>query len=157
MKLKFLIFETKAPAWVEQGRQEYIAKLKPFAPFEVRSLKSPSADRDSADVKRRLEAKMLLEEVGDKDLLILFDEKGKKFPSSEEFAKQMGRVLESGKSTVIFCIGGPYGFSEEVTQRAEYRWSLSELTFNHWVAQVVAMEQLYRAFTLVKGIPYHNR
>jgi 23S rRNA (pseudouridine1915-N3)-methyltransferase len=157
MKLKFLIFETKAPSWVEEGRLEYAAKLKPFAPFEIRSLKSPVADRDSADVKRRLEAKILLEEIGDKDLLILFDEKGKKFPSSEDFAKHLARVLESGKTNAAFCIGGPYGFADEVVKRAEFRWSLSDLTFNHWIAQLTALEQIYRGFTLCKNIPYHNR
>lgn len=157
MKLKFLIFETKAPAWVEEARESYAAKIKPFLPIEVRTLKSPSNDRDNAEVKRAQEAKLLLAQLDDKDLLILFDEKGKSFPSSEDFAKQLSRVLESGKAHAVFCIGGPYGFADEVVQRSQYRWSLSGLTFNHWVAQVTALEQLYRGFTIVKGIPYHNR
>lgn len=157
MKLKFLIFETKAPDWVEAAREVYALKLKPLVPIEVRTLKSPSGDRDNADIKREKEAEILLDQLDDRDLLILFDEKGKTFTSSEDFAKQLTRVLESGKATAVFVIGGPYGFDPDVQRRAQFRWSLSGLTFNHWVAQITALEQLYRGLTILKGIPYHNR
>lgn len=157
MKVRFLIFETKAPAWVEAARQEYAAKLKPFVPFEIHTLKSPSADRENAEVKKKREAELLLKQIGDKDLLILFDEGGKTFSSSEDFAKHLGRHLESGKAQIIFCIGGPYGFHESVQARSAARWSLSALTMNHWVAQITALEQIYRGLTILKGIPYHNR
>ncbi len=157
MKLKFLIFETKSPSWVEEARGEYATKLRAFQPFEIQTLKSPSADRDAKEVKLRKEGELLLKHLAERDLLILFDEGGKSFASSEEFAKQLGRQLESGKARVVFCIGGPYGFGAEVRERAQARWSLSALTFNHWVAQLAALEQLYRGFTILKGIPYHNR
>lgn len=157
MKVKFLILETKAPDWVNSARAEYVAKLKPFANFEFKSLKSPNADRDSADVKRKLEAELILKELGDKDMLILFDEKGKLAKTSEDFSTALSRVLESGKSNIVLCIGGPYGFSEEVKKRANSQWSLSPLTMNHWIASLMALEQIYRGFTIIKGIPYHNR
>jgi 23S rRNA (pseudouridine1915-N3)-methyltransferase len=157
MKLKFVIFETKAAGWVEDARAEYLAKIKPFMPIELVSVKSPSADRDNAAVKKRKEAELLLRLTGEKDLLILFDEGGRAFSSSEDLAKHFSRLLESGKSQCTFCIGGPYGFDESVVARAAARWSLSGLTMNHWVAQIVALEQLYRGFTILKGIPYHNR
>lgn len=157
MKLKFFIFETNAPAWVEAARVEYAAKLKPFFPFEIQTLKSPGADRDNSEVKKRKEADLLLKQLDDRDLLVLFDEAGKSFRASEDFAAQVSRLLESGKRRVVFCIGGPYGFDEKIQSRAAARWSLSGLTMNHWVAQVMALEQIYRAFTIVKGIPYHNR
>lgn len=157
MKLKFYIFETKSPSWVAAAREEYTTKLRAFADFEVQTLKSPTADREEASVKLRKEAALLLKHLDPKDLLVLFDEGGKAFPSSEEFAKLLGRQLESGKARLVFCIGGPYGFSEEIKTRAQARWSLSGLTFNHWIAQVTALEQLYRGFTILKGIPYHNR
>jgi 23S rRNA (pseudouridine1915-N3)-methyltransferase len=69
----------------------------------------------------------------------------------------LGRVLESGKSRLVFVIGGAYGFSDEVYARADMKWSLSALTFNHWLAQLAALEQVYRGLTILKGIPYHNR
>lgn len=157
MKIKLVIFETKVPDWVEAARAEYTAKLKPFYPFEIQSLKSPSADRDGADVKKKREAEILLKQLDERDLLVLFDEKGKSFMASEDFAKNLGRLLESGKARIVFCIGGPYGFDESVFARSQARWSLSALTLNHWVAQIAALEQIFRGMTIIKGIPYHNR
>jgi 23S rRNA (pseudouridine1915-N3)-methyltransferase len=157
VKIKFLILETKAPEWVNSARAEYVAKLKPFVNFEFKPLKSPHVDRDSAAVKQKLEAELILKELSDKDMLILFDEKGKLAKTSEDFSVILARVLESGKANVIMCIGGPYGFSEEVRKRAQMQWSLSPLTMNHWIASLMALEQIYRGFTILKGIPYHNR
>lgn len=157
MKLRWLILEGKVPGWVSDGRAEYIKKISGFVPCEVRSLKTPSADRDQAEVKRRREGELLLDEIEEKDFLILFDEKGKAAKTSEEFSAQLGRVLESGKARVVFVIGGAYGFSEDVYHRADAKWSLSSLTFNHWLAQLAALEQVYRGLTILKGIPYHNR
>lgn len=157
MKLVLLIVEGKAPAWAETARGEYVQKISGFIPFEIKSLKSPSVDRDSSAVKTRKEAELILDQLDDKDFLVLFDEAGKLAKSSEEFSTALSRVLESGKSKIVFCIGGPYGFDESVRQRAQAKWSLSPLTMNHWIAGVTALEQIYRGFTILKGIPYHNR
>jgi 23S rRNA (pseudouridine1915-N3)-methyltransferase len=157
MKLKFLVLETKAPPWLVNAREEYLAKLGAFHPFDLQIVKSPSFERENAAGKMKKEAELLMRHIDSKDLLILFYEAGKTFTSSEDFAKHFGRYLESGKALMIFCIGGPYGFSEDLKARAQARWSLSGLTMNHWVAQLTALEQLYRALTILKGIPYHNR
>lgn len=157
MKLQLLILEGKPPAWAEAARREYQEKISGFIPFEIKSLKSPSVDRDSAAVKTRKEAELILDQLDDKDMLVLFDEGGKLAKSSEEFSAALSRVLESGKSKIVFCIGGPYGFDESVRTRAQMKWSLSPLTMNHWLAAVTALEQIYRGFTILKGIPYHNR
>lgn len=156
MKLRFLVFETKSAAWVTTARDEYAAKLKPFVNFEIKLLKSPAAARDDAAAKRRREGEILLKQI-ESDLVILFDEGGTTFKRSEDFANQLGRALESGKTTVTFVIGGPYGFAPEVYARAAGKWSLSGLTMNHWIAQLTALEQIYRGFTILRGIPYHNR
>lgn len=157
MKIRFMAFESRPPAWVETARAEYVNKISPFVPFEFRSLKSPAAARDAADVKLRKEGELLLKQIDPKDQLILFDEAGRLAARSEVFAELLGRQLESGKATLVFCIGGPYGFSSEVKARSQARWSLSPLTFNHWLAQLAALEQMYRGLTILKGIPYHNR
>ena len=158
MKFRFLILEGgKPPEWVATARSEYAAKISPFVPFEVRLLKSPNADRDSADVKRKLEAKLILDQLDEKDFLVLFDENGKLAKRSEDFSVSLSRGLESGKANAVFCIGGPYGFAEEVKRRAQAQWSLSPLTMNHWIAGLMALEQLYRGLTIIRGIPYHNR
>jgi len=158
MKFRFLILEGgKPPAWVATARSDYASKISPFVPFEIKLLKSPNADRDSAEVKRKLEAELILRELGEKDMLVLFDERGKLAKTSEDFSVGMSRVLESGKTNVFFCIGGPYGFAEEVKKRAQVQWSLSPLTMNHWIAGLMALEQIYRGLTIIRGIPYHNR
>jgi 23S rRNA (pseudouridine1915-N3)-methyltransferase len=158
MKLSFLILEGgKPPEWVATARAEYAAKITPFVPFEIKLLKSPNADRDSADVKRKLEAELILRELDDKDLLVLFDERGKLSKTSEDFSIALSRVLESGKANIFFCIGGPYGFADEVRKRAQNQWSLSPLTMNHWIAGLMALEQIFRGMTILRGIPYHNR
>lgn len=157
MKLKFLILEGKPPAWVAEGRAEYLTKIQPFVSIELKSLRSPAADRDNAEVKRKREGELILKEVDSRDLLILFDERGKVAKNSEDFSAQLGRVLESGKQVAIFCIGGAYGFSDDVYARADMKWSLSPLTMNHWLAAITALEQIYRGFTILRNIPYHNR
>lgn len=157
MKLRFIIFESKSPNWVTDARNEYAQKLKGFMPFELEVLKSPKLERESADLKRRKEAEMLQKKLNDGQRLILFDEAGKPFARSEDFAREFGKRLELGKPEILFCIGGAYGFDDAIKSRAEASWSLSALTMNHWVAQVMALEQLYRAMTILKSIPYHNR
>jgi 23S rRNA (pseudouridine1915-N3)-methyltransferase len=157
MKLRLLILEGKAPAWVTEARREYQEKISPFVPFQIRLIKSPNADRNSAQVKQRREGELILRELNDKDMLILFDEKGKLAKSSEDFSQALARVLESGKASMVFCMGGPYGFADEVKKRSQLQWSLSPLTMNHWIAGLVALEQIYRGLTIIRGIPYHNR
>lgn len=157
MRLRLLIVETKAPSWVADGRMEYLQKISPFVRMEIVHIKSPAGEREQSDVKRKKEGDLILKELDDREMLVLFDERGKPPKTSEEFADQLRRVLESGKQSVVLCIGGAYGFSDEVYSRAEMRWSLSSLTMNHWMAQLVALEQIYRGLTILKGIPYHNR
>jgi 23S rRNA (pseudouridine1915-N3)-methyltransferase len=157
MKLELVVFETKVPPWIKDARTDYVAKISPFLPMNLKSLKSPGADRDQADVKRRLEGEKLLAEINEKDFVVLFDEGGKLSRSSVDFSEQLRRVVESGKQKAVFCIDGAYGFSDEISKRANVKWSLSPLTMNHWLAQIVALEQIYRGFTILKGIPYHNR
>ena len=156
MKLVFTAFETKSPEWAQTARAEYIQKVSHFVPMEWRPIKSPAIDRDDHAVKQKKEAELLFKILEPNDLLILFDEGGSSFKNSHDFSASLRRVMESGKSKVLFVIGGAYGFHPDVKQRAQYKWSLSHLTYNHWLAQLVALEQIYRGFTIIKSLPYHN-
>lgn len=156
MKIDFLVIEARPPSWLLERRLEYQARLQPFVPFSVRTLKSPGLARESHELKRKKEAEILLDALDTKDLLILFDERGRLAKSSIGFADDLQRALGSGKGRIVFCIGGPYGFDESVRSRANALWSLSPLTMNHWIAQLMALEQIYRGFTILKGLPYHN-
>ncbi len=156
MKVELIVYASRAPAWLQAVRQEFSAKLGGYFPFSIKTLKSPSAGREDLAVKRKLEGELLLAQLEPKDLLILFDEKGRVPKSSRDFSALMTRLLESGKARIVFCIGGAYGFDEPVKKRSSEALSLSPLTMNHLVAEAVALEQIYRAMTLIKGVPYHN-
>ena len=157
MKSIFYSFETKSEPWVEEARAAYLKKISAFIPFEIEMLKSPPLARDDAESKKRAEAEKLLSLLRPTDLLVLFDEKGKMFTNSEAFASTFGKMLERSPARMVFLIGGAFGVDEAVRKRAQSTFSFSGLTFNHWVAQIVALEQIYRALTILKGLPYHNR
>lgn len=157
MKLRLLVLASKCPDWVEAARDEYTRKLKGFLPFTIEIIKSPKLEKDLSEVKRLKEAELILKRLEPGQTLVLFDEAGKTFARSEDFAQATLKLLESGKSEIVFCIGGAYGFDPSVLKRSQAKWSLSGLTMNHYVAQLMALEQLYRAMTIIKSIPYHNR
>jgi 23S rRNA (pseudouridine1915-N3)-methyltransferase len=157
MKAKFLSVETKTEPWVEAAKALYQKKIQPFFPIEIEEIKSPSLDRDDAVAKRKLEAEKILKKIKPTDFVVLFDETGRSFPNSEAFATEMGKTLDRSPSQLVFVVGGAFGFDESLRSRAQAAWSLGGLTFNHWIAQVVALEQLYRALTILRRIPYHNR
>ena len=97
----------------------------------------------------------ILRLVAPTDRLVLFDERGREL-SSKAFASYIERVMVSGERRMIFVIGGPYGFSDEVYARANDRVSLSQMTFSHQMVRLFAVEQLYRAQTILRGEPYHH-
>jgi 23S rRNA (pseudouridine1915-N3)-methyltransferase len=106
--------------------------------------------------QKEAEGSALLELIDPADRLILLDEKGKEF-SSEGFAQFIQKQLNSGIKQIVFAIGGPYGFSDEVYSRAQYKMALSRLTFSHQMVRLFFAEQLYRAFTILRNEPYHHR
>ncbi|MEK6556268.1 MAG: 23S rRNA (pseudouridine(1915)-N(3))-methyltransferase RlmH [Bdellovibrionota bacterium] len=154
-KLSLLVFQNKTEKWAEEAAEGYVKKLKPFIDFNRVSLKSPQFDREDRNKKLAKESEILLKALQKGDTLILFDERGKK-KTSVEFAKLLEKEIEMTPTRICLVIGGPYGFSDEIKQKAKLALSLSDLTFNHHLAQIVALEQIYRAFTIMKGLPYHN-
>jgi 23S rRNA (pseudouridine1915-N3)-methyltransferase len=102
------------------------------------------------------ESELLLKNIKPSDKLVLLDEKGEVY-SSEEFANYIDKQLLSGTRNLVFAIGGPYGFSESVYNRADSLLSLSKLTFTHQMVRVIFLEQLYRAFTIIRGEQYHHK
>ena len=130
-------------------------KIKPFVDFEIIHLKTLKQDRDNPEQKKKFEEQSILEKITKDDFVILFDEKGKKL-NSNDFAHQIQKINESGKKRGVFVIGGAYGVSDEIKNRAQIKISLSDLVMNHLVAEVVVFEQFYRALTILNRIPYHN-
>lgn len=157
MKSVFYCFETKTESWVSEGKSAYEKKIGGFFPFELISIKSPSIDRDDAERKKKAEAEKFLKLLKPGDLLVLFDEGGKTFKNSEAFAASLQQTLERSPTRLVFLIGGAFGVDDSIKEKAFATWSLSLLTMNHWVAQLMALEQIYRGLTIIKKIPYHNR
>ena len=141
--------------WVSEGLEVYSSRLRHYIPFEIREipeLKNVSAL--SRDQIKTAEGKLILKSLKDSDELILLDERGKEY-RSVEFADWLQKRMTAGRD-IVFVIGGAYGFSQEVYQRAGGMVSLSKMTFSHQMVRTIFVEQLYRALTILKGESYHH-
>ena len=105
--------------------------------------------------QKKAEGDLILSQLNPGDDLILLDEKGKTF-TSVMFSQWIEKQMNAGSKRIIFVVGGPYGFSKEVYDKCKFKISLSEMTFSHQMIRLIFVEQLYRAFTIIKGEPYHH-
>ena len=142
--------------WVRDGLEMYVSRLRHYVPFalkEIPELKGVSA-LDREQIKQR-EGELVLRQLKDSDEVVLLDERGEE-RRSVEFARWLeGRLTRSGRD-LVFVIGGAYGFSDAVYARADGSLSLSRMTFSHQLVRTIFAEQLYRAFTILRGEPYHH-
>lgn len=156
MKIALLTVGKTDRDWVRQGLDIYVSRLKHYIPFsiiEIPELKNVSA-LSREQIKTR-EGELLLKNIRPTDDVILLDEHGKEF-SSTEFAKILQDKISYVGKDIVFIIGGAYGFSDAVHQRSNSKISLSRMTFSHQMVRAIFAEQLYRAFTIIKGEPYHH-
>ena len=157
MKIKLLCIGKTSFDFIEKGSGLYINRLKHFAPFEIVFVPDIKNTKNMpVNELKNKEGALLLKNITQGEKLCILDEKGKSF-TSEEFAGFINKQTETGIKQLTFCIGGAYGFSEEVYNRVDYKISLSKMTFSHQIIRVIFLEQLYRAHTIIKGIPYHNQ
>jgi 23S rRNA (pseudouridine1915-N3)-methyltransferase len=110
----------------------------------------------SEEQQKQKEGELILKKVNTSDVLILLDENGKQF-SSIEFANYLQKHMNSGIKQLVFVIGGPYGFSTDLYNRAQGKISLGKMTFSHQMVRLFVVEQLYRGFTILRNEPYHHR
>ena len=156
MKITLLTVGKTDKDWVRQGMEIYVSRLKhyiPFAVVEIPELKNVSA-LTKDQIKTR-EGELILKNIKPTDDLILLDERGKEY-SSVEFAKVLQDKISYVGKDLVYVIGGAYGFSDAVYQRANSKISLSRMTFSHQMVRAIFVEQIYRAFTIMKGEPYHH-
>ncbi len=142
-------------SFIKEGVELFRKRVVRYVPFKIETIPDLKNTRSKTmkEVQNQ-EGTLLLKRVKPTDYVILLDERGKE-QNSISFAEYING-LEGRVNHVVFVIGGPYGFSEEVYKRADARLSLSKLTFSHQLVRVFFMEQLYRAFTILKGEPYHH-
>lgn len=135
----------------------YSKRLTHYIKFEFKLLPDiKNAKNLAVAEQKKREGAAILKEVSKSDILVLLDEQGKQF-SSQDFAGALQKRMNSGVKNLVFVIGGPYGFSEAVYQRAVQKISLSKMTFSHQMVRLFFVEQLYRAFTILKNEPYHHQ
>lgn len=136
--------------------EDYVKRLKFYTDFEMVVIPDLKNNKNMPfDVQKEKEGEMILRSLNDSDDVILMDEHGKEF-SSVEFASYIQKKMTSGLKRLVFIIGGPYGFSPAVYARTGGKISLSRMTFSHQMVRLIFTEQLYRAFTILKGEPYHH-
>lgn len=157
MKLRFVQVGKTVEEYLKTGAALYEGRISHYAPFSVETIPDlKNAKSLSGDEIKRTEGRMILERIQPSDYLILLDEKGREF-SSREFASYIEKTsLAAGNRQMVFLIGGPYGFSDDVYARADGKISLSRMTFSHQMVRLIFLEQLYRAFTILRGEPYHH-
>lgn len=156
MKICLLTVGKTDIGWVREGLETYSSRLSHYVPFsvcEIPELKNTSA-LTRTQIKER-EGELILKAIKPTDRVILLDERGKEY-RSVEFAEEIRRLSLAGGKNIVFVIGGAYGFSEAVYARSVGKISLSRMTFSHQMVRTIFAEQLYRAFTIIKGEPYHH-
>ncbi|PJJ84571.1 23S rRNA (pseudouridine(1915)-N(3))-methyltransferase RlmH [Mucilaginibacter auburnensis] len=155
MKITILVIGKTEDDYLKQGIDKYIKRLKHYTKLEVIELPELKNTKAlSQDQQKAREAELLLKKINANDHVILLDERGSEF-SSKQFA---GYIDKRGHAAadLVFIVGGPYGFDQDVYNRANDKLSLSRMTFSHQMIRLFFVEQLYRAYTILKGEPYHH-
>ncbi len=136
---------------------EYQKRLSFYIKFELEIIPDiKNAKNLSEQQQKEKEGELIMQKLSPTDFLILLDENGKSF-SSVEFSEELQKKMNAGLKTLVFVIGGPYGFSEAVYQNAQQKISLSKMTFSHQMVRLFFIEQLYRGFTILRNEPYHHQ
>ena len=156
MKITLVLNGKTEDDYLIKGVSIYEQRLKHYISFETivfPALKNTKAL--SIEQQKQKEGELLLKQIQSSDRLILLDEGGKEY-SSVQFSDYIQQQMNSGIKNVVFVVGGPYGFSEEVYKRANGKISLSKMTFSHQMVRLFFVEQVYRAMTILKNEPYHH-
>jgi len=157
MQLKILCIGKTGKSFLEEGEREYLKRLSHYIPVEMQILPDiKQAKSLSEDQIRQKEGQQFLEKIGATETVILLDERGKQY-DSVAFSGFLQEQFNRGGKQVYFLVGGPYGFSQEIYNRANAQLSLSKMTFSHQMIRLFFIEQIYRAMTILKGEPYHHR
>ncbi|PHS65648.1 MAG: 23S rRNA (pseudouridine(1915)-N(3))-methyltransferase RlmH [Flavobacterium sp.] len=157
MKIKLLAIGKTDSKNLQQLIEEYTKRLGFYVPFSLEIIPDIKNSKNLSEAQqKKTEGGEILKRIEKSDTLILLDENGKTF-SSVHFSEYLQKKMNSGLKTLVFVIGGPYGFSEEIYKRANGKVSLSTMTFSHQMVRLFFIEQLYRGFTILRNEPYHHR
>lgn len=156
MTIKLLAIGKTDSSQLQELIEVYQKRLQHYINFEIELIPDLKKTKNlSEEQQKDKEGQLILKKLAPTDVLILFDEKGKHF-TSIEFSQYLQKKMNSGIKQIVFLIGGPYGFSNDVYAKASGKISLSKMTFSHQMVRLFITEQLYRAFTILKNEPYHH-
>ncbi len=156
MDIKLIVVGKTEEKYLIEGIEIYLKRLKHYINFEIYTIPElKNAKNLSFSQIVQKEGELILKLVSTSDKLVLLDEKGKQ-ESSVNFSVFLEKMMLQGLKNLIFVIGGAYGFSEDVYKRSNDKISLSKMTFSHQMVRLIFVEQLYRAYTILKGEPYHH-
>lgn len=157
MKISLIVIGKTDEAYLQKGLEIFLKRIPHYVPFEMKVIPDiKNAKNLSGEQQKDKEGELILQQILPSDELFLLDENGLE-ASSVDFARFLEKKMLSGIKRMVFVIGGPYGFSGNVYSRAIGKVSLSKMTFSHQMVRLIFAEQLYRAFTILKGEPYHHQ
>lgn len=156
MKITLITMGKTEDSYLSEGINIYTKRLKHYVPFrilEITELKNTkNLSREQQKIK---EAELIFKNINNTDHVILLDENSNEL-SSRQFSEFLNKKMVGGQQHLIFIVGGPYGFSKEVYDRSNEKISFSKMTFSHQMIRLFFVEQIYRAYTILKGEPYHH-
>jgi 23S rRNA (pseudouridine1915-N3)-methyltransferase len=156
LQVRILAVGENKEKWLTTFLEVYSKKLKHFCDFEFVAIKPYKEARNQVEDKLKKESESILKHIADSDYLILCDLRGQALTSIQLSEKLEKIFAHSGKKRYSFLIGGAFGVSDEIYQRADLKLKLSEMTMNHHLALAMLQEQIYRSFAIQKNLPYHN-
>ena len=154
MKISFWVVGKTNEKYLSDGMQIYINRLKHYTRLDYIEFKDVKITASQVDLAK-LESEQFISKIQPDDYVVLLDEKGKLF-SSVSFAGFLEQKMITSHKNIIFIVGGAYGHHQLLKSRADLTLSLSALTFSHQMVRIIFLEQLYRAFTIIKNEKYHN-
>lgn len=156
MKVQLLVVGNTTAAYLQKGIEMYSERIRHYLPFEIKVIADiKNTAKMTSELQKQREGELLIKQFAPGDFVVLLDERGKEF-TSREFSQFIERKMNTVARTLWFVVGGPYGFSTEVYNRADDKMSLSKFTFPHELVRLFFVEQLYRAMTIMRGEPYHH-
>ncbi len=156
MKITLIAIGKTDDDYIIEGINKYLNRLKHYIKFEIKIIPDLKKTKNlSQDEQKTKEAELFLKNINPTDEVIVLDERGLEL-SSTQFADVLNKKMIGSVQNLVFLIGGPYGFDNSIYQRAQSKLSLSRMTFSHQMIRLFFAEQVYRAFTILKGEPYHH-
>ena len=156
MKTTLIVVGKTTEQYFVSAIDEYVKRIRRYAGLDIEVIPELKNTKNlTEDEQKSKEGELILKSVTPSDVLVLLDDKGREF-RSVEFADYMKQKMNTVSRRLVFVIGGPYGFSDEVYRRANEKLSLSRMTFSHQMVRLIFVEQLYRAYSILAGSPYHH-